>query len=55
MDLQVGLEGCTDSGQMYLNLRQGKRRKAKKGAGEAGTGLIPGRLDLGRRRWTRSR
>ena len=29
--------------------RQGKRRKAKKGASEAGARLIPGRVDIGLR------
>lgn len=34
-------------GKLYMNLRrQGKKRKAKKGAGEAGAGLIPGRVDI---------
>ena len=34
-------------GKLYMNLRrQGKRRKAKKGTGEADSGLIPGRVDI---------
>ena len=34
-------------GKPYMNLRrQGKKRKVKNGAGEAGAGLIPGRVDI---------
>ena len=40
-------EDRASGGKLYLYLRrQGKRRKAKKGSGEAGAGLIPGRVDI---------
>ena len=43
-------EDRASGGTLYLHLRrQGKRRKAQKGAGEAGAGLIPGRVDIGLR------
>ena len=43
-------EDRASGGTLYLYLRrQGSRRKAKRGSGEEGGGLIPGRVDIGLR------